>query len=111
MGILTEEAREMDLEQSIRTVGRVTADETRMYHIHTKFEGYIEQIYVNYIGQHVKQDDPLFSVYSPELLASQREYLLALRARDQIDRSGQGLKLPGVDLVESARERLVALGH
>ena len=106
MGIITEEAREMDLEQSIRTVGRVTADETRMYHIHTKFEGYIEQIYVNYIGQYVKEGDPLFSVYSPELLASQREYLLALKAKEQMDGSGQGLRLPGVDLVESGRERL-----
>jgi Cu(I)/Ag(I) efflux system membrane fusion protein len=106
MGIITAEAGEMDLEQSIRTVGRVTADETRMYHIHTKFEGYIERIYVNFIGQYVKEGDPLFSVYSPELLASQREYILALKAGDRMNRSGQGLRLPGVDLVESSRERL-----
>ncbi len=106
MGIITEEAKVMDLEQSIRTVGRVTADETRIHHIHTKFEGYIEQIYVNFVGQYVKQGDPLFSIYSPELLASQREYLLALKAREQMNGAGQGLRLPGVDLVESARERL-----
>ena len=106
MGIITEEAKVMDLEQSIKTVGRVTADETRMHHIHTKFEGYIEQIYVNFIGQHVKQGDPLFSIYSPELLASQREYLLAIRSRERMNGSEQGLRLPGVDLVESARERL-----
>jgi membrane fusion protein, copper/silver efflux system len=106
MGIITEEAKKMDLEQSIRTVGRVTADETRMHHIHTKFEGYIEQIYVNFVGQNVKSGDPLFSIYSPELLASQREYLLALKAREEMNDSEQGMRLPGVDLVESARERL-----
>jgi membrane fusion protein, copper/silver efflux system len=106
MGIMTEEAKAMDMEQSIRTVGRVTADETRMHHIHNKFEGYIEQIYVNFVGQYVKQGDPLFSIYSPELLATQKEYLLALKAREQMNGAGQGLRLPGVDLVESARERL-----
>jgi Cu(I)/Ag(I) efflux system membrane fusion protein len=106
MGILTEEAMVMDLEQSIRTVGLVTADETRLHHIHTKFEGYIEQIYVNFIGQYVKKGDPLFTVYSPELLASQREYLLALKAKEQMAGSDPELRLPGIDLVESARERL-----
>ncbi len=107
MGILTEEAKVMDLEQSIRTVGLVTADETRLHHVHIKFEGYIEQIYVNFVGQYVKKGDPLFSVYSPELLASQREYLLALKAKEQIQESNNPeLTLPGIDLAESARQRL-----
>jgi Cu(I)/Ag(I) efflux system membrane fusion protein len=106
MGILTEEAKVMDLEQSIRTVGLVTADETRLHHIHTKFEGYIEQIYVNFVGEYVKKGDPLFTVYSPELLASQREFLLALKAKEQMAGSDPGLRLPGIDLAESSRERL-----
>ncbi len=106
MGILTEEAKVMDLEQSIRTVGLVTADETRLHHVHTKFEGYIEQIYVGFVGQYVKKGDPLFTVYSPELLASQREFLLALKAKEQMAGSDPELRLPGIDLAESARQRL-----
>jgi Cu(I)/Ag(I) efflux system membrane fusion protein len=103
MGITVEEARVMNLDQSIRTVGIVTADETRTHHIHTKFEGFIESIYVNTTGEHVRAGQPLFAVYSPELVAIQREYLLALKA---VSRLGTGDRLPGIDLVGSARQRL-----
>jgi RND family efflux transporter MFP subunit len=106
MGVTTEKARVMSLNQSIRTVGMITADETRISHIHTKFEGYIEQIYVNYIGQLVSAGHPLISVYSPELVATQKEYILALQARDQWEKSGTEVRLPGVNLVEAARQRL-----
>ena len=106
MGVITDEAKVMDLDQSIRTVGRVTPDETRIHHIHTKFEGYIEHIQVNFVGQYVKAGEPLFSIYSPELLATQKEYILALKSRDQMNASGQISRLPGIDLVASARERL-----
>ncbi len=107
MGITLTKAARMSLDQSFRTFGRVAYDETRVYHVHTRFEGYIEDLYVNYTGQFVKKDQPLFSVYSPELYATQNEYLLALKARDQRQESkwpfGSG---SGVDLVAAARERL-----
>jgi RND family efflux transporter MFP subunit len=106
MGVTTEKARVMSLDQSIRTVGIITADETRISHIHTKFEGYIEQIYVNYIGQQVRAGQPMFSIYAPELVATQKEYILALQARDQWEKSGTEVRLPGINLVEAARQRL-----
>jgi RND family efflux transporter MFP subunit len=106
MGVTTEAARVMSLDQSIRTVGVVTADETRIHHIHTKFEGYIEQIFVDYVGQYVRAGQPLLSVFSPELLATQKELILALQARDQWTRSGTDVRLPGIDLVAAARQRL-----
>jgi RND family efflux transporter MFP subunit len=106
MGVTTEKARVMSLDQSIRTVGVITADETRISHIHTKFEGYIEQIFVNYVGQQVSAGQPVFSVYAPELVATQKEYILALQARDQWEKSGTNVRLPGIDLVEAARQRL-----
>ncbi len=62
IGITLSEARRMDLDQSFRTFGRVTYDETRINHVHTKFEGYIETLYANYVGQYVKKGDPLFSI-------------------------------------------------
>lgn len=106
MGVTLAEARLMNLQQSVRTVGIVTADETRTYQIRTKFEGYIEEIHADFTGRFVRRGQPLFSVYSPELEATQREYLLALRARDRMRQADFGEHLPGIDLVEAARQRL-----
>ncbi len=106
MGVTTEKARVMSLAQSIRAVGIVATDETRISHIHTKFEGYIEKIYVNYVGQQVSAGQPVISMYSPDLVATQKEYILALQARDQMEKSGVSARLPGIDLVEAARQRL-----
>lgn len=106
MGVTTEKARVMSLDQSIRAVGIVATDETRVSHIHTKFEGYIEKIFVNYVGQQVTAGQPVFSMYSPELVATQKEYILALQARDQMAKSETNARLPGIDLVEAARQRL-----
>ncbi len=106
MGVTVGEAKVMNLENSIRTVGRVVADETRLHHIHTKFEGFIEELFVDYVGKFVKKGQPLFSVYSPELLATQKEYLLAVRAQDQFGPLGSNQALAGVDLLGSARQRL-----
>jgi membrane fusion protein, copper/silver efflux system len=110
MGITLTEAARVSLDENFRTFGRVTFDETRVHHVHTRFEGYIEHMYVDYTGKYVKRGEPLFSLYSPELYATQNEYLLALRAREQRPRreSGSGIKdiESTVDLVASARERL-----
>jgi membrane fusion protein, copper/silver efflux system len=106
MGITVQEARTMDLDQSFRTYGRVTYNETEVHHVHTKFEGFIEELFVNFVGQYVKAGQALFTVYSPELYATQQEYLLALRAREQIP-ALNGKPMPGgVDLVAAARQRL-----
>jgi Cu(I)/Ag(I) efflux system membrane fusion protein len=109
MGITFAEARRMELDQSFRTFGRVTYDETRIHHVHTKLEGYIETLYANYVGQFVKKGEPLFSIYSPELYATQNEYLLALGAREQMPQLNENDALNpvgSVDLVAAARQRL-----
>jgi len=109
MGITLSEARRTELDQSLRTYGRITYDETRIHHVHTKFEGYIETLDANFVGQFVKKGAPLFSVYSPELYATQNEYLLALRAREQmpqLDENDRFNPVGTVDLVAAARQRL-----
>jgi multidrug efflux pump subunit AcrA (membrane-fusion protein) len=68
--------------RSIRTVGKVSADETRVGHVHTRIEGWIERVFVNFTGDVVKKGQPMLTIYSPEMLASQEELLLAARARD-----------------------------
>ncbi len=64
-----------------RTVGRVAVDETRVRHVNVKVPGFVERIYVDFVGKPVRRGEPLFSIYSPELLAAQEEYLLALRTQ------------------------------
>jgi multidrug efflux pump subunit AcrA (membrane-fusion protein) len=80
IGVQTGMTEMRSLGRSVRTVGRVAVDETRLYKINTKFDGYIEKLYVNVTGQQIRKGEPLFSVYSPDLLSTQQEYLLALRA-------------------------------
>lgn len=95
IGVQTGVAETRSIGRSVRTVGRVAVDETRLHKITTKFDGYIEKLYVDYTGKKVQRGQPLFSVYSPELLATQQEYLLAVKAAKQSPL-----------LLESARRRL-----
>ena len=93
--------------RTIRTVATVTADETLVRHVHTKIRGWVEKLSVNFTGQLVRQGEPVLSLYSPELLASQEEFL---RARQTAARFA-GSDLPEVrkgaeDLVRAARTRL-----
>jgi len=67
--------------RTIRAAGRVAYDETRIAHVHTKFEGWADKVFGDFVGQFVKKGQPLLTVYSPEMLASQRELLLAAKAR------------------------------
>jgi Cu(I)/Ag(I) efflux system membrane fusion protein len=81
----------------------VAVDETRVHHVNIKVAGFVERVYVDYVGKLVKAGEPLFSIYSPDLLSVQEEYLLALRTRKAL---GGGESSAGEELVESARQRL-----
>jgi membrane fusion protein, copper/silver efflux system len=89
-----------------RTVGRVAIDERRVRHINLKVSGFVERIYADFVGKSVQAGDPLFSLYSPELLATQEEYLLALKTRAALHEAG-GASDDGADLVASARRKLM----
>jgi len=91
---------------SWRTVGRVAMDETRVRHINVKVPGFVERINVNFVGQTVRRGEMLFALYSPEALAVQEEYLLALRTQGQLAKGG-ALSSDGDALVRAARRKLV----
>lgn len=96
------------LERKIRTVGRVQLDQQRIAEVHPKISGWVEETFVNYQWQHVRKGAPLFSIYSPQLVAAQEEYLLALKAQEQL---GDGNPFPRAttgarSLVDDARRRL-----
>ncbi|HUL58272.1 MAG TPA: efflux RND transporter periplasmic adaptor subunit [Anaeromyxobacteraceae bacterium] len=87
-----------------RTVGRVAMDETRVRHINLKVPGFVERVYVDFVGKLVRRGEPLFTIYSPELLSAQEEYLLALRTRGGLGEGG--LAHDGDALVAAARRKL-----
>ena len=108
LGVRSEPVRSASLARTIRTVGRVTPDERRLHHIHTKYEAYIEHLHVDYTGMFVNKGQPLASLFSPELVATQQEYLLASRAQKQLASSAlPAVAQGGVDLLEAARRRLL----
>lgn len=77
LGVRTEAASLKSIGKIVRAAGRIESDERRVYSIAPKFEGYVERLHVNATGQAVNRGQPLFEVYSPELVSAQREYLLA----------------------------------
>jgi RND family efflux transporter MFP subunit len=108
LGVRSEEVRFERIEKSVRTVGRIAADERRLAHFHTKFEGYVEHLYVDFTGKYVNRGDALLAIYSPELVATQQEYLLALRTQKQLAASEiASVAQGGVNLLNAARERLL----
>ncbi|MCK6558232.1 efflux RND transporter periplasmic adaptor subunit [candidate division KSB1 bacterium] len=107
IGVKTEAVQKRKLAKAIRTVGKVEVDESKLYAVNTKIMGWVEKLYVNVTGQPVKKGQPLLEIYSPDLVSTQEEYLLALRYQNAV--SGSELKetLAGSSsLVESARRRL-----
>ena len=108
IGLRVVEATFQPLEKTIRTVGRVEYDERKLKQINTKIDGWIEHLYVDFTGKFVKKGDPLFTIYSPELLSTQEEYLLALQAKQQIGGSPfNRVAAAGNSLLEAARRRLL----
>jgi len=105
IGLTTAEATVGPVGGAWRTVGRVAVDETRVRHVNVKVPGFVERIWVNFVGKPVKRGDPLFDVYSPELFSAQQEYLLALRTRGSLSARGP-LGSDGEALVEAARRKM-----
>lgn len=106
-GVQTEPAVFERVARSVRTVGTVTADETRIRHVHTKTAGWVEKLFVNFTGQRVRRGQPILSIYSQELLASQEEFLRARETTSKFAASElQEVRRGGEELLQSAEQRL-----
>jgi membrane fusion protein, copper/silver efflux system len=81
IGVETDAVTHRDLTKSIRAVGEVMFDERLLSHVSVKFDGYIGDLKANYVGAKVQKNQILFTIYSPELLAAQQEYLETLKRR------------------------------
>jgi multidrug efflux pump subunit AcrA (membrane-fusion protein) len=86
-GVITAPAVSEGFIKTIRTVGQVLADETRVHRVQTRVSGWVEELFVNYLGRMVTKGTPLLSIYSPELVSSQEEFIGALEAYGKLDAS------------------------
>lgn len=110
IGVRTAIAKQTSISRTIRAVGRVDFDEERMSRLHPKVEGWIEEIRVDKTGQTVAKDDILLSIYSPKLVSTQQEYLLALNNVSTLSKSPfDEIRRGAQELVKSSRERLQLL--
>lgn len=107
MGVRTSIARRTTITRSIRAVARVAYDEAGMTRLHPKVEGWIENLDVDKTGEYVEKDQILLGIYSPKLVSTQQEYLLALNNLQTLKSSPfEDIRRGAEDLVDSSRERL-----
>jgi Cu(I)/Ag(I) efflux system membrane fusion protein len=105
IGLRTTKVSKGTVGGSWRTVARIEVAPTHVRKTNVKVDGFVERIFVDFVGQSVRKGQPLFSIYSPALLAAQNEYLLALQTRDALAKGG-GPAESGDTLVTAARRRL-----
>ncbi len=113
MGVRTGIARVRKMSHRVRTYARVEYDQTRVFSIHPRFKGWLERVLVTRQGDFIKKGQLLATIYSPELVSTQQDFLLALRAGDSLKKTSK--ELPGLmennaALVRSARRRLRLFG-
>lgn len=106
LGVRTEAATLESLNKVVRAAGRIEPDERRTYAISPKYEGYVERLYVNTTGQAVGKGQPLFEVYSPELVSAQREYAIAAQGLESMKSADDGAQSSMRQLADSSLTRL-----
>ncbi len=104
IGLKTAKVAEGPISGELRTTARLAVDETRVRKVNVKVEGFVERLFVDFIGKPVAKGQTLFSLYSPEFVSAQREYLLALKTQKALASGSQSSS--GSELVEAAKRRL-----
>jgi membrane fusion protein, copper/silver efflux system len=111
IGITFAPARMQMIEKRISTVGRIEVDERNVKHVHVRFDGWIEELFVNYTGEIVQKGQALFTVYSPELVSTQEEFLLALSAQNMLGKNATPAAVAGAkSAFQAAYQRLLLWG-
>jgi RND family efflux transporter MFP subunit len=106
IGVRTGVVERQRIERTVRTVGVLAYDETRVAQVHTKTSGWIDRVFVDYVGKPVRRGQALFSVYSPDLVTAQADYLIALRASRQLGGFSGDSRSAADALLTAARQRL-----
>jgi multidrug efflux pump subunit AcrA (membrane-fusion protein) len=108
MGVRTATVEKTDFNHSIRTIGKIDYNEENIFVVSSKISGWIEKLYVDYTGKPVRKGQPLLEIYSPDLVTTQQEYLLALKNKILIGESQFASIREGAEsLLNSTRQRLL----
>lgn len=102
IGVRYETIQRRALTKSIRTVGKIDYDEKKLYYVNTKISGWADKLYVNYTGKFVQKGEPLVAIYSPELVAAEEDYIIALKYKNL-----DPLQNEQVQLLERAHRKLM----
>ncbi len=108
MGIRTAVVKRGDFSRTIRTVANIDYNEEKLYTVSPKISGWIEKLYADYTGKIVKKGEPLLEIYSPDLVTTQEEYLLALSNKKAVSQSNFSSIREGAEsLLKSSLQRLL----
>ncbi len=107
IGIRYTEVRRERMERTIRAVGIVQMDDEKISRVHVKTPGWIQKVYLNYVGKLVRKGQPLFTIYSPDLVSTEQEYLIALKGQEYLSQAPNSDAISGAaSLLRATRERL-----
>ena len=107
IGVKTEIVKKQKLNKVIRTSGKIEYDERKVTTVTTKIMGWVEKLFVDYTGKYISKGQPLFEIYSPELVSTQEEFLQAIRYVKKVSNSSEEIKNGAQELVGSAKRRLL----
>ncbi|MGC1107774.1 MAG: efflux RND transporter periplasmic adaptor subunit [Candidatus Acidiferrales bacterium] len=111
IGVKTGEVQRKVVEDEIRTTGNVAVDETKLAYVQVRFSGYIDKVFANATYQYVRKGQPLFTIYSPDLVATEREYLVAKQDQQQTAQSTvPGVASGAASLLDATAQRLTQWG-
>ena len=107
IGVRYAEVRRMDLKRTLRTVGLIQMDEEKISRVHVKIAGWIEKVDLDYVGKLVKKGQPLFTLYSPDLVSTEDEYLIAHQGQEYLSKAPYADVVSGANsLLKATRDRL-----
>ena len=111
IGVKTGKVERKSVADEIRTTGSAAVDERRLAYVQVRFSGYIQKVFADATYQYVRKGQPLFTIYSPDLVATEREYLVAKQNQQQVAQSTvQGVAFSAASLLDAAAERLAQWG-
>ena len=111
IGVKTGTVERKSVADEILTTGNVAVDETRLAYVQVRFSGYIQKVFADATYQYVRKGQPLFTIYSPDLVATEREYLVAKQNQQQVAQSTvQGVAFSAASLLDASAERLKQWG-
>ncbi len=107
IGVRYTEARTADMKRTVRTVGLIQMDEEKISRVHVKIAGWIDKVYLDYVGKQIEKGQPLFTLYSPDLVSTEQEYLIARKGQEYLSKAPYADVASGANsLLRATRDRL-----